>query len=103
VYNSSCLLELPFNVAVVFPVIWLQTLKLLLHLIAIFFFLAFPLCHRLVFLCLLGYVFSMLVPLHMVHMELETEYHDQVGELLHIQKVSGLNVPTEILCVHSVL
>jgi len=40
----------------------------------------------------------------MMYMELETEYHGQVGELLHIQKVSGSNVvPKEILCVRSVL
>jgi hypothetical protein len=72
-----------------------------------FFFpslLAFPLSHQLILLCLLGYVFSMLVPLYMIHIELETEYHGQVGELFHTQKVPGSSVfPTEFLCVHSVL
>jgi len=67
-----------------------------------------PHCHfflsGLPLLCLLGYVFSVLVPSYVMHMELETEYHGQVRELLHIQKAPGSNVvPAEILCVCSVL
>ena len=46
-----------------------------------FFFLPFPLSHWLILLCFLGYVFSVLVPLYMMHIELETEYHGQVGDL----------------------
>jgi hypothetical protein len=39
----------------------------------------------------------------MMHIELETEYCGQVGELLHIHKVPGSNVVlTEFLCVCSV-